>query len=418
MKQNVLRDLQYYKFCAYGFLKNLKFFDPFFILFLIYKGLPFIQIGLLYSLREVLVNIFEIPSGFFADAMGRKGAMIFSFISYIISFAGFYFSRDFYTLAFAMAFFALGDAFRTGTHKAMIYEYLRIKNIQDQKVHYYGHTRSASLIGTALSALIGSAIVFYTRSLETIFLFSIIPYVLGLLLIMSYPGALNGDIKKLELRKIIDRFALILSEIKKAFSRRKTFMTLANTSMFSGYYQAGKDYIQPILKSFALAMPVFFNLENEQRTALVIGTTYFLLYLLTSIITRNAGTFADRIKKISVSLNITFILGFTGGIISGIFYHYNMFYLSVIFFILIIFNENLRRPIGLGYFTEILDSRIYATALSVESQMKALFAAGFAFLLGLFAELFDVGIAIIMTAIIGILLFPVLRIRSDQSENI
>ncbi len=41
-------------------------------------------------------------------------------------------------LLVAMVFFAFGDAFRTGTHKAMIFEYLKIKSWQSQKVDYYG----------------------------------------------------------------------------------------------------------------------------------------------------------------------------------------------------------------------------------------------------------------------------------------
>ena len=30
---HIVKDKQYYKFCMYGFFKNLKFFEPFFILF-------------------------------------------------------------------------------------------------------------------------------------------------------------------------------------------------------------------------------------------------------------------------------------------------------------------------------------------------------------------------------------------------
>jgi len=48
------KDLQYVKFCAYGFLKNLRFFDAFFILFLVDKGLSYTQIGVLYGVREIV----------------------------------------------------------------------------------------------------------------------------------------------------------------------------------------------------------------------------------------------------------------------------------------------------------------------------------------------------------------------------
>ncbi|MDO7976343.1 hypothetical protein [Oceanotoga teriensis] len=45
MKNNFEKDKQYYKFCMYGFFKNLRFFEPFFMLFLKEKGLSFTEIG-------------------------------------------------------------------------------------------------------------------------------------------------------------------------------------------------------------------------------------------------------------------------------------------------------------------------------------------------------------------------------------
>ncbi len=57
-------------------------------------------------------------------------------------------------------FFSFGEAFRTGTHKAMIFEYLKINGWADQKVHYYGNTRAASQMGSAVSAVIAALIVF------------------------------------------------------------------------------------------------------------------------------------------------------------------------------------------------------------------------------------------------------------------
>ena len=142
MPQKFNKDLQYYKFCMYGFLKNLRFFEPFLILFFLEKGLSFFQIGTLYAIREITINILEIPTGIVADSLGRRRTMIFSFIAYIISFIIFYLSAKYLLFVIAILFFAFGDAFRTGTHKAMIFEYLKIKGWNDQKVHYYGHTRS------------------------------------------------------------------------------------------------------------------------------------------------------------------------------------------------------------------------------------------------------------------------------------
>ncbi len=156
--QKFTKDKQYYKFCFYGFFKNLKFFEPFLMLFFLDKGISFLQIGTLYAIREISINIIEIPSGIFADILGRKKTMITSFIAYIASFIVFYFSQNYVWLVIAMVFFSFGDAMRTGTHKAMIFDYLEINSWMSEKVTYYGHTRSWSQIGSAISSIIAAII--------------------------------------------------------------------------------------------------------------------------------------------------------------------------------------------------------------------------------------------------------------------
>ncbi|MCK5457728.1 MAG: hypothetical protein KAI45_11425 [Melioribacteraceae bacterium] len=121
-EDNIKKDKQYYKFCLYGFLKNLRFFEPFLILFFLSKGLSFFEIGILYAVREISINIFEIPSGIFADAFGRRKTLASSFLIYIITFIIFYIGADFSLFIIGMLMYALGDAIRTGINKAMIIE--------------------------------------------------------------------------------------------------------------------------------------------------------------------------------------------------------------------------------------------------------------------------------------------------------
>jgi MFS family permease len=128
--EKIPKNLQFYKFSAYGFLKNLRFFEPFLILFFLEMGINYIQIGILYSIRE------ELPTGIIADSFGRRKSMIFSFTSYIFSFIIFYFIPGFTSYIIAMIFFSIGEAFRTGTHKAMILSYLEIKKIKHLKIRF------------------------------------------------------------------------------------------------------------------------------------------------------------------------------------------------------------------------------------------------------------------------------------------
>ena len=109
------------RFSLYGFLKNQRYFEPFIILFFLQQGLSFTEIGFLIAFRELIINLMEIPSGAIADLFGRRRSMMLSFTSYIASFAIFGFSQVYWHFFIAMFFFAIGEAFRTGTHKAMIF---------------------------------------------------------------------------------------------------------------------------------------------------------------------------------------------------------------------------------------------------------------------------------------------------------
>lgn len=107
-----LKDKQYYKFCLYGFLKNLRFFEPFLILFMLDKGLTFTQVGIVYTVREITRNVFEIPAGLAADVLGRRRTMVSSFSLYILSFIGYTLSPGLGGILLATMVFGVGDAIR------------------------------------------------------------------------------------------------------------------------------------------------------------------------------------------------------------------------------------------------------------------------------------------------------------------
>ena len=260
---SIQKDLQYYKFCSYGFLKNLRFFDAFFILFLVNKGLSYTEIGILYAFREIIVNLLEIPSGIAADSFGRKNALILSFLAYIISFVIFYISTGFWVFLIAFLLYGIGEAFRSGTHKGMIMRYLQIKNQGKLKVSYYGHTRSWSQKGSAISALAAGTLVFFNGDYNSIFLFSAVPYLLNILLVFSYPSELNYTSKTTK------------NPIKKVQSTSRSFfgilrqpgvLKIMSTAAFhTAYLKAVKDYIQPLMVQVALLVPWMLKMPANKK---------------------------------------------------------------------------------------------------------------------------------------------------------
>ena len=186
-----------FRFCLYGFLKNQQYFDPFLFLALRQKGLSFAAIGLLIGFRAVAVNLMEIPAGAMADVLGRRRSMIASFVAYIVSFLIFGLLDPLPAMFAAMFFFALGTAFRTGTHKAMIFDWLERQGRIDEKTETYGRTRSWSKMGSAMSVLIAAAIVFFMEEYSSVFLLCVLPYMLNIANLWTYPAYLDGPLKQM-----------------------------------------------------------------------------------------------------------------------------------------------------------------------------------------------------------------------------
>ncbi len=412
------KDLQYYKFCLYGFLKNQRFFEPFFILILHdEKGLNYALIGTIYAIIKITRNIFEIPSGILADSLGRRKTMMTSFAFYILSFVFYYFSNGFFMLVIASFVFGTADAFRTGTHKAMIFQYLKIKHWEDQKVHYYGHTRSWSQLGSAISSLIAAAIVFFSGSFSSVFLLSLVPYSIDFFLMASYPVILEGESLNRRNEKVMEVFKKVFYEFVFSFKNIKLLKAITNMSSYSGYYQAVKDYFQTVIQAFVVGIPIFMALESRKKEAIVIGMIYFILYFITFFTSRNSGRVADKFDHLSKPLNVTLIIGLISGLLIGVFYKLNLLAVSIFVFFFVYIIENLRRPMAVSYITELLNDDVLASVLSAESQANTIFAALIAPLFGIIAQFFGIEMSFILTSLVLLVFSPFYMINKTDRKG-
>lgn len=362
-----------FRFSLYGFLKNLRFFEPFLILYFLSFGLNFFQISILISFREIVINILEIPSGTFADIFSKKYSMILSFLFYIISFLIFSFFSSYAVFFIAFAFFSIGEAFRTGTHKAIIFDYLKQQNMEDQKTRIYGFTRSWSKIGSALSAVIAAFIMFFVKDYHVVFLASIIPYSLNIINFIGYP---KETLKKSGEKKT----RLFIKELSSSFRQCFSFKPLRNlilTSMsYEGVFSITKEYLQPIIKSFALSLPVFLFLDNHKRTAMLIGIVYVCVFLLSSISSRSSYRFVKKSNK--STLKILLPLTIFSHILIAFFLKINLLIIPIILFLCLYIFQNIWRPIVISQVNEYSPQEKTTTILSIESQSKSFFVFLFA----------------------------------------
>lgn len=410
------KDRQFYKFCFYGFLKNLRFFEAFLLLFFLESGLNFFQIGWLYAVREISRNIFEVPAGFISDSIGRKKTMVSSFAVYILAFLMFYFSGTFWLFVPAMICMALGDAFRSGTHKAMIFDYLKKKGWAKQKVSYYGHTRSWSQMGSAISALLAAGVVFIGDEYRIIFLFSIVPYILDLINLATYPAYLDGTIAKNQHINFWASLKSIWQEFAYTFRNSTVLRAIGNQSFYTGFYKSLKDYIQAMLQALAIASPLLITLADKKRTSLLIGIFYFGMFFLNAVSSRNSKNFMLLFSSQRTALNISFLMGIGLATASSIFYLKGHLVAAVVCFACIYFVENLRKPIGIAFIAENIPSGIMASVLSVESQIHSITAAILAPLAGWLADGLGLGYALLIICGIAILISPFILLPANGKD--
>ncbi len=392
----VNKDNMFHRFALYGFLKNLRFFDPFIILIFREGGLSFLQIGVLYSIRDLATNVLEIPTGVFADAFGRRKSMIMAFMAYIISFCIFYLFPSFHMYALAMVCFAFGEAFRSGTHKALILEHLALNRMDHLKLSYYGRTRAASQLGSAVNALIAAGLVFYTGSYRYMFLASIVPYVLDLFNLMTYPKELDGELVQLDRSSFWAQIKTTTRAFFHIFGDRHATRAMMNSAGFSALFKATKDYLQPILEGLAIALPLLVVLDDTKRAAVIVGGVYFIIYLLSSYASRSAAGISERFSSPSTAINTTFHVGTVLLLVAGAAAWQSLAPLAAAAFLALHLLQNVRRPMNVAFISDQISHRVMASGLSVESQFTTILAVVFAPILGALADHYGVGAALVV----------------------
>ncbi len=376
-----------FRFCLYGFLKNQRYFEPFFMLALLAHGLNYFQIGLLVACRSVTLNLLEIPSGAMADHWGRRRSMIGSFVAYILSFLLFAFASSLGWLILAMVLYGIGDSFRTGTHKAMIFQWLKNEGREFERTQIYGITRSWSQYGSAVSALVAAIFVITTGDFRTVFLCAVVPYVLNIINFLGYPAHVDGetlphDGSWLSLRRMVRASA---STILTAIKARELRRLMAESMAWEGVLAAIEDYLQPALLTFVLVAalnhpststaPVALDAMDRSTSPQVvwaISLTYTFLFVFSGLASRSAHRLVLRAGghlaaskwlwwtnlALYLMLGISDISDWGLGLVAA--------------FVLLNVLQSVWRPILISRFDDCSVAQSGATILSIESQSQRL----------------------------------------------
>lgn len=366
-----------FRFSLYGFLKNQRYFEPFLVLALLDRGLSFTEIGLCIAARELSANAFEIPSGVIADVYGRRRSMVAAFVVYVVALGVFGLGASLWHFVAAMAMWGFGDAFRSGTHKAMILEWLRIEGRQQDKVQVYGYTRSWSKIGSAVSAPIAAAVVWFTGSFAWVFWLAAVPYLANIANLATYPATLDA-VHTEQARTASGHVREAATHIWQTSALRRL---VVEGMAFQGTYVASKDFLQPVVQAAAVSLPILVAVDDVQRTALLVGAVYSALFALAAVASRNAHLVAAAGPE-TASQRIWWIYVAALGALAGLLWG-GLNGGAIAIFVCLAVLQNVFRPILVSRFDDHSEPRFGATLLSVEAQAGSLATVVLAPLIGL-----------------------------------
>ncbi|MFT5750382.1 MAG: MFS family permease, partial [Ancylomarina sp.] len=305
---------------------------------------------------------------------------------------------NFWFYLFAFIIFGLADAFRSGSHKGMMMDYLKLNNWTEYKSEYYGYTRSWSQKGSAISALIAGILIFIDGNYQNIFIYSVIPYAINFILILSYPSEIDRSEKNRNQTSFKNSIKALFSVLK-----QKSVLKLISTSaLHTAYLKALKDYIQAVMLGIALLLPSIKGIHINSQNGLVIGILYFIIYLLTAYASQYSSTI---LKKAPTNLTRkTLLLGLFFGLSCGIFFIFEIWIWAFISFTFIYIIENIRKPILTAFVADHVPNELLTSVFSAQSQLGTLFSASIALSFGILADTWGIGIALIIVSAIMLVL--------------
>lgn len=148
---------------AFSFFWLALVIIPVMVPFFASKGLSLADVFLLQSLFALSVVIFEVPSGYLADIIGRRNALILGSVFHGVGFTLLCFADSFLGLVLFEVTVGLGMSLLSGSDLSLLYDsQLALKLSPAEKTRGIANLRSIKAISEGLASLLASALVLWS----------------------------------------------------------------------------------------------------------------------------------------------------------------------------------------------------------------------------------------------------------------
>ena len=374
----------------YCFMKNFDISSAIWVLYMVYKGLPLWQIGVVEGIFHIASFLFEVPSGALADLFGRKNVIIVGRLCSAISAVINLVSNNILGFAIGFTISALGYNLNSGSEEALVYDSL--KKIGDEKSYLKVNSRLNLIIeiSQGLATFIGGILAEYSYvycyiTVIIISLLSMIPAVL----FNEVPMDREDSKDKVSIKKHFKVCYDIIKDNKEILKILIYFPIVFTFNTVVFFY--GQQYFSELgLNKIEISLVMLFS---------------GLFSCIGSITCEKViVVFKENTKyAISILMGVSILMISSKNIV-----------ISIIFFAIMNYANSVLYPIQSSSLNKLIPSEQRATIISIDSMMFSFTMVCLFPVCGLLGDVFNLHITFFILGIIQVILIVLLINRKNK----
>jgi len=371
-----------WKFYLYKYLRGLWIPATIWTLYLIARGFDYTQIGITDIVFSAVLLLLEIPSGAFADLIGRKWSVFLGYAVVGLAVLLIGMTGNYSLVLIILALYGIGETLYSGADDALFYDSLK----ELKKEHLYPKINGRSGAIFSIGSISGGFVGAYLFTINISY-----PYYLGaaVFFLAGVSFLLMKETKKREKYSMRAHYNQVIEGCRYVKGHPQVRWIIAYSALFAAFFGYQIFIVQPSLVEFG------FDVKN-------FGFLFALIWGFEAMVYWNAHRLLDWLGEKRTLFSITFI-------------HISCFiilslidaWFGLIFIIVNYFGRGLSYPVTNNFIQKHIMSSHRATALSVQNFVVSLvyIVSIFVFsrltdLLSISSVYFIVGLSAALSAII------------------
>lgn len=381
----------------FKFLKWFLIVSPITYVFYQENGISPTEIMTLKAIYSLSVSIFELPSGYIADHLGRRKTLIYSSILAFIAFSLYSFSNNFYHFVIVQLFLGLATSLSSGTDSALLYDTLselkKNKSYKKNERNILSIESFSEATASILGGLLATVNMRYNIYFETFFIF--VSIIFSFMIVEPHT-------KKIAKPSIRDSYNS-LKLCSQQNINLKWFVLYS--AIISSSTLTFASLIQPYLKFVGVEVAMFGIVWASLRYSVTIF----------SFFTAKIENYLGEVYSLMSFITIIFISYMLISLVDSKF--------GVLIFFLIYFARAFNKPILKSNINDLVTSDVRATTLSITSFVTNIIFSALAPLLGYVTGKISISAAFYLAGIIHVVLgliplaFLIKKDTKVSSEN-